>query len=166
MRIFEDFCFPFEGFLFFRLARHACPAGDSLLSALEQARNGKTKGTGRHLRGKTALKQAGTSAPRRAIHHGQVTNSRAPTAAGAPQNDRTDEDGSDPAENDRAIRGYSRGILFRAIPGLAAMWSQKQKEVIPRRGLTSCCCLVGATGFEPATPCSQSRCATKLRHAP
>ena len=111
MRIFEDFCFPFEGFLFFRLARHACPAGDSLLSALEQARNGKTKGTGRHLRGKTALKQAGTSAPRRAIHHGQVTNSRAPTAAGAPQNDRTDEDGSDPAENDRAIRGYSRGIL-------------------------------------------------------
>ena len=26
--------------------------------------------------------------------------------------------------------------------------------------------LVGATGFEPATPCSQSRCATRLRHAP
>lgn len=26
--------------------------------------------------------------------------------------------------------------------------------------------LVGATGFEPATLCSQSRCATKLRHAP
>ena len=26
--------------------------------------------------------------------------------------------------------------------------------------------LVGATGFEPATPCSQSRCATGLRHAP
>ena len=26
--------------------------------------------------------------------------------------------------------------------------------------------MVGATGFEPATPCSQSRCATKLRHAP
>ena len=25
---------------------------------------------------------------------------------------------------------------------------------------------VGATGFEPATPCSQSRCATELRHAP
>ena len=26
--------------------------------------------------------------------------------------------------------------------------------------------VVGAPGFEPATPCSQSRCVTKLRHAP
>src|SRR5688572_30161867 len=26
--------------------------------------------------------------------------------------------------------------------------------------------LVGARGFEPPTPCSQSRCATGLRHAP
>ncbi len=26
--------------------------------------------------------------------------------------------------------------------------------------------MVGATGFEPATPCSQSRCASRLRHAP
>ena len=26
--------------------------------------------------------------------------------------------------------------------------------------------LVGATGFEPATPCSQSRCATGLRYTP
>ena len=26
--------------------------------------------------------------------------------------------------------------------------------------------LVGAAGFEPAAPCSQSRCATKLRYAP
>ena len=26
--------------------------------------------------------------------------------------------------------------------------------------------LVGAAGFEPATPCSQNRCATRLRHAP
>ena len=26
--------------------------------------------------------------------------------------------------------------------------------------------IVGKTGFEPATPCSQSRCATKLRHFP
>jgi hypothetical protein len=25
---------------------------------------------------------------------------------------------------------------------------------------------VGLTGFEPATLCSQSRCATKLRHSP
>ncbi len=27
-------------------------------------------------------------------------------------------------------------------------------------------CKVGAPGFEPGTPCSQSRCATGLRHAP
>jgi hypothetical protein len=26
--------------------------------------------------------------------------------------------------------------------------------------------MVGAGGFEPPTPCSQSKCATKLRHAP
>ncbi|GEM_PF-5151892 len=26
--------------------------------------------------------------------------------------------------------------------------------------------MVGARGFEPPTPCSQSRCATSLRHAP
>src|SRR5579859_4288242 len=26
--------------------------------------------------------------------------------------------------------------------------------------------LVGAEGFEPTTPCSQSRCATRLRYAP
>ena len=26
--------------------------------------------------------------------------------------------------------------------------------------------MVGATGFEPATSCSQSRCATRLRYAP
>src|SRR5436309_1121276 len=37
----------------------------------------------------------------------------------------------------------------------------------------SCCVLwrfssevVGATGFEPATPCAQGRCATRLRYAP
>ena len=26
--------------------------------------------------------------------------------------------------------------------------------------------MVGATGFEPATPCAQGRCATRLRYAP
>jgi hypothetical protein len=26
--------------------------------------------------------------------------------------------------------------------------------------------VVGTGGFEPPTPCSQSRCATKLRHVP
>jgi hypothetical protein len=30
------------------------------------------------------------------------------------------------------------------------------------------CCkeMVGETGFEPATPCTQNKCATKLRHSP
>ncbi len=27
-------------------------------------------------------------------------------------------------------------------------------------------CMVGAAGFEPATPCAQGRCATRLRYAP
>jgi hypothetical protein len=26
--------------------------------------------------------------------------------------------------------------------------------------------MVGATGFEPVTPCAQGRCATRLRYAP
>ena len=26
--------------------------------------------------------------------------------------------------------------------------------------------MVGARGFEPPTPCTQNRCATRLRHAP
>ena len=26
--------------------------------------------------------------------------------------------------------------------------------------------VVGAAGFEPTTPCTQNRCATRLRHAP
>lgn len=36
------------------------------------------------------------------------------------------------------------------------------KKAIPRDGLL----FVGAPGFEPGTPCSQSRCATGLRYAP
>ena len=26
--------------------------------------------------------------------------------------------------------------------------------------------MVGETGFEPATPCTQNKCATRLRHSP
>src|SRR5262245_11560762 len=33
-------------------------------------------------------------------------------------------------------------------------------------GRNSLILLVGATGFEPATPCAQGRCATRLRYAP
>src|SRR5688572_14436067 len=35
-----------------------------------------------------------------------------------------------------------------------------------RRFLEEIAKLVGATGFEPATPCAQGRCATRLRYAP
>ena len=40
---------------------------------------------------------------------------------------------------------------------------QRVGQGIPR---PNCIFMVGATGFEPATLCSQSRCATKLRYAP
>ena len=35
-----------------------------------------------------------------------------------------------------------------------------------RESLIMLIVLVGADGFEPPTLCSQSRCATRLRHAP
>ena len=35
-----------------------------------------------------------------------------------------------------------------------------------KRQQLRCLLLVGATGFEPATPCSRSKCATRLRYAP
>ncbi len=38
----------------------------------------------------------------------------------------------------------------------------KTKKAISKDGLL----FVGAPGFEPGTPCSQSRCATGLRYAP
>ena len=41
-----------------------------------------------------------------------------------------------------------------------------QKKRTPAIQESFCDILVGATGFEPATPWSQTRCATKLRHAP
>ena len=41
-----------------------------------------------------------------------------------------------------------------------------QKKRTPAVLESFCVILVGATGFEPATPWSQTRCATKLRYAP
>ena len=41
-----------------------------------------------------------------------------------------------------------------------------QKKRTPAVLESFCVILVGATGFEPATPWSQTRCATKLRHDP
>ena len=40
-----------------------------------------------------------------------------------------------------------------------------QKRLLAH-GRKSLILLVGATGFEPATPCAQGRCATRLRYAP
>ncbi len=51
------------------------------------------------------------------------------------------------------------GWLSRAMWKLVA---DIKKGRIKRSSLK----MVGATGFEPATPWSQTRCATKLRHAP
>ena len=44
--------------------------------------------------------------------------------------------------------------------------SWKLKENAEIEGRKKACKVVGATGFEPATPCSRSRCATRLRYAP
>ena len=44
--------------------------------------------------------------------------------------------------------------------------TNNQPRVVTRNTSRSCACIVGMAGFEPATPCSQSRCATKLRHIP
>ena len=57
------------------------------------------------------------------------------------------------------------GTVTRSLPGSLGGWlemrmardSERQEE--EER-------LVGATGFEPATPCAQGRCATRLRYAP
>jgi hypothetical protein len=50
---------------------------------------------------------------------------------------------------------YTRKGCFRLL--------DQPKPVNVQRARSS---MVGATGFEPAAPCSQSRCATKLRYAP
>ena len=47
--------------------------------------------------------------------------------------------------------------------------TKSPKRAKPRRAVKPCGVFVysiGAPGFEPGTPCSQSRCATGLRHAP
>lgn len=49
------------------------------------------------------------------------------------------------------------------VTGVEPASSAWKAEVLP---LNHTRVVVGATGFEPATLCSQSRCATKLRYAP
>ena len=44
--------------------------------------------------------------------------------------------------------------------------TNNQPRVVTRNTSRSRACIVGMAGFEPATPWSQTRCATKLRHIP
>ena len=44
--------------------------------------------------------------------------------------------------------------------------SQLQTEAVNQIANSLKKTMVGATGFEPATPCAQGRCATRLRYAP
>lgn len=48
--------------------------------------------------------------------------------------------------------------------GIEPTTSAWKAEVLPLNYTRSL--LVGVAGFEPATPCSQGRCATKLRYTP
>ncbi len=59
-------------------------------------------------------------------------------------------------KNTQELRIYK--IIYRAFFGLFGAGA----ETLENKGFK----LVGAEGFEPPTPCSQSRCATRLRHAP
>ena len=43
-----------------------------------------------------------------------------------------------------------------------ADWSTSTKKGLREEPLF----VIGATGFEPATPCTPCKCATRLRHAP
>ena len=45
-----------------------------------------------------------------------------------------------------------------------SLWAEY--ELTPNSLIKQAVKLVGAEGFEPPTLCSQSRCATRLRHAP
>ncbi len=49
---------------------------------------------------------------------------------------------------------------------MVAKKSPKNKNSTLQTRVESLFNMVGATGFEPATPCAQGRCATKLRYAP
>ena len=76
-----------------------------------------------------------------------------------------------PRRAGEAIRHRARPSRYPADADVMAD-GQRSREVAVDRGHVAGvgwienCPSVGAAGFEPATPCSQSRCATGLRHAP
>src|SRR6056297_3754347 len=59
----------------------------------------------------------------------------------------------------RMTYGYHTATKFEDI-------NKKQKGHSRRNGLSICYLMVGARGFEPPTPSSRTRCATRLRYAP
>ena len=61
------------------------------------------------------------------------------------------------------LLSYWTKNLERAM-GIEPTTSAWKAEVLPLNYTRSL--LVGVAGFEPATPCSQGRCATKLRYTP
>ena len=67
-------------------------------------------------------------------------------------------------DRDAAGNGACRDARKEAESGEGENDGQKKRT--PAVLESFCVILVGATGFEPATPWSQTRCATKLRHAP
>ena len=92
---------------------------------------------------------------------------------------------SDPAQKDRQVRESQAGAIppaRTAIKRETPPFFRNQRSFLPeperksaplhmRQGFrtlpeTPDVLLVGAVGFEPTAPCSQSRCATRLRHAP
>ncbi len=63
---------------------------------------------------------------------------------------------------------FIRGDPQPAVSSQSIIYSVKHNEG-PRSGLQNeqkPGNMVGATGFEPVTPCAQGRCATRLRYAP
>lgn len=72
---------------------------------------------------------------------------------------------------EEALGNDPKGHIFLKGPS-CALWRLYALTVCPKlkNGLRPCrkplYLLVGTTGFEPATPCSQGRCATRLRYVP
>jgi hypothetical protein len=58
----------------------------------------------------------------------------------------------------RTVRASKRSSGTLKSHSLSAAWMGMCRKLM--------ILLVGAAGFEPATPCAQGRCATRLRHAP
>ncbi len=65
---------------------------------------------------------------------------------------------------DPLLRDLTTGLIILAVIGISASGRPSCAGTIS--GKSSAGKLVGARGFEPPTPCSRSRCATRLRYAP